>query len=257
MNKKIWCTCVAALALAGTIEARAADMAPPPDTSDWTFNAALYLWAAGLSGDAGVFGLPPQEIDLSFGDVIQNLDMAFMGAGELRNGPFSVGMDLMYTKLGASVDTPFGIAATSIDVTAKNFAGTLVAGYALVDTGEMHLDAIAGARLWYANTDFDFNGGALGGTSADDGDTWVDPLVGAKFRADLGSNFYFSGWGMVGGFGVSSDIMWDVLGGVGYEFSDSISTFVGYRALGVDYSKDGFVYDVTQQGPIIAGVFRF
>lgn len=39
---------------------RAADIPPVPDTSDWKFSVALYGWAAGLSGDVGVFGLPPR-----------------------------------------------------------------------------------------------------------------------------------------------------------------------------------------------------
>jgi hypothetical protein len=230
------------------------------EDSGWTFTAAAYLWASGIEGDSGVFGFPPQEIDLSFGDVIENLDMAFMGLGEARNGRFSIGMDVAYAKLGAELDTPLGILADSIDVTAETFMGTAIVGYSLLDTGTAHLDAIAGARLWSVDTNFEFNvvgGGGLDGQSASDGATWVDPLVGAKFNAELGSDFYVSGWGMVGGFGVSSDMMWDVMGGLGYKVNDTFSVFGGYRAVSVDYSNDGFVYDVVQQGPLFAGVFRF
>jgi hypothetical protein len=32
---------------------------------------------------------------------------------------------------------------------------------------------------------------------------------------------------------------------------------VGYRALGVDYSDNDFLFDVVMQGPVIAGTFRF
>ena len=32
---------------------------------------------------------------------------------------------------------------------------------------------------------------------------------------------------------------------------------LGYRALGVDYENDGFVYDVVQHGPVLGMVFRF
>ena len=39
----------ASLPLAG----QAADIAPVPDTSDWKFTAAAYVWGAGLSGDVG------------------------------------------------------------------------------------------------------------------------------------------------------------------------------------------------------------
>jgi hypothetical protein len=62
---------------------------------------------------------------------------------------------------------------------------------------------------------------------------------------------------LVGGFGASSDVTWDVMGGVGYQYSDSVSFNLGYRALGVDYDHDGFVYDIVQQGPILGAVFRF
>ena len=257
MNWRIVFLSAAAAGLMGSA-AQAAEVGQPPNESGWTFVAAPYAWASGIEGTAGIFGLPPQHIDLSFSDVLENLDMAFMGLGEARRGPVSIGMDIVYAKLGTTVDTPFGIAADHIDVTAKTFMGTAYAGYSLFDNGSARFDAIAGARVWSVNTNFDFDGGFLGGRSADDGDTWVDPLIGAKFRTNLGaSDFYFSGWGMIGGFGVSSDVMWDVMGGIGYDFNESFSLFGGYRATGVDYSKDGFVYDVTQQGPVLGGVFRF
>ena len=237
--------------------AKAADIAPAPETSDWTFTAAAYLWGAGLDGKSGVFGLPPQDIDISFGDVLENLDFAFMGLGEARNGPFSVGLDLVYSNLSKKFDTPNGIVANSVDASASTFFATGYAGYAVFDTDTAHFDLIAGARIWSVQNNFDVNGGLLGGRSFDDGATWVDPLVGAKFMAELSPEFYVSGWGMIGGFGISSEIMWDVMGGAGYNFTDSFSLFAGYRATGVDYSNDGFVYDTVQHGPVFAGVFRF
>ena len=47
------------------------------------------------------------------------------------------------------------------------------------------------------------------------------------------------------------------MGGAGYQFTDWFSAVAGYRAAGVDYENDGFVYDVVQQGPIIGLTFRF
>lgn len=40
-------------------------------------------------------------------------------------------------------------------------------------------------------------------------------------------------------------------------FNDKFSAVAGYRALGVDYSDDGFVLDIVQQGPIFGVVLRF
>ena len=62
---------------------------------------------------------------------------------------------------------------------------------------------------------------------------------------------------MIGGFGVSSDVDWDVMGGIGYDFNTTFIMVAGYRALGVDYSHDGFAFDVVQQGPILGLGFRF
>ncbi|TDQ10387.1 hypothetical protein DEV91_1531 [Phyllobacterium brassicacearum] len=39
----------------------------------WTFTVAPYFWAAGISGDVGLFGLPPVEVDASFSDIFDHL----------------------------------------------------------------------------------------------------------------------------------------------------------------------------------------
>ena len=62
---------------------------------------------------------------------------------------------------------------------------------------------------------------------------------------------------MIGGFGVSSDFMWDVFGGVGYEVKDWLSLVAGFRATGVDYQEGDFLYDITQYGPLIGAVIQF
>ena len=85
----------------------------------------------------------------------------------------------------------------------------------------------------------------------------VDPLVGAKGQFDLTEKFYLSGWAMAGGFGVSSDFMWDLFGGAGYQFNNHVSAVLGYRGMGVDYERDGFVFDVIEHGPVLGGVIRF
>lgn len=237
-------------------------MSEPPqiEESGWSFTIAPYLWASSIKGDVGLFGLEPQEIDASFSDILKNFDIGFMGVAEARNGRFSLASDVLYVKLSTEIDTPLGILTDSIDVDATSFMFTAVAGYSLIYEDSGYLDVVAGGRVWHSNTSFDFNGGVLDGGPLDgknDGDTWVDPIVGLKGRADLGGNFYAIAWGVVGGFGVSSDFMWDVMGGLGYGISDSFSLVAGYRALSVDYEKDGFVYDIVQQGPFLGAAFHF
>jgi hypothetical protein len=223
--------------------------------SGWTFTVAPYFWVAGMSGDVAQFGLPEVHVDASFNDILENLDFAAMAVGEARYDRYSIFGDIMYTKLSNDAKTPFGILATDIDVTSKTFAGLLGAGYSVIDGPNGHLDVVAAARLWSADTTISFHGGLLDGVETDDDATWVDALAGIKGNYFFTPNFYFTGWAMAGAGG--ADLDWDGRGGVGYKSNDRISAVAGYRALGVDYSNDGFVFDVVQQGPILGVAFHF
>jgi opacity protein-like surface antigen len=51
----------------------------------------------------------------------------------------------------------------------------------------------------------------------------------------------------------------DLTGGMGYEFTDQIKVFAGYRYLKVDYKNDGngFIFDIEMQGPMLSGTYKF
>lgn len=243
--------------------ANAADMAPalspeakPAETqSGWTFTVAPYFWGAGMSGDVAVFGLPQAHIDASFSDILSNLDFAAMAIGEASYGRYSVFSDIIYTKLSNDATTPFGVVADNVEVTSKTFIGLLGAGYTVIDGPDGHLDVVGAVRLWSADTEISFNGGLLGGVQRDDKATWVDALAGVKGNYFFTPNVYLTGWAMAGGGG--ADLDWDVMAGLGYKFNDKVSAIAGYRALGVDYSNDSFVFDVVQQGPILGVAIHF
>jgi hypothetical protein len=226
-------------------------------TSDWQYRVTPYLWAAGIDGQSGLAGFPPQPLKLSFGDILDNLEMSVALVGEARKNAVSFSFDLFYVDLKTDVTTPNGAIADSIGISSTTIFGSFMAGYTVFDTQDTVVDVVGGARLWDVKTTFTLNGGPKAGDRAGDGDTWADPLIGVKFRHSLTSEWYLAGWALVGGFGVASDSLWDVMAGIGYEFNDRISGFAGYRAMSVDYSEDGFVWDVTQKGPIIGAVIKF
>ncbi|EPE96292.1 hypothetical protein [Rhizobium grahamii] len=221
----------------------------------WEFTVAPYFWAAGLSGDVGVFGLPTVDIDASFSDIFDHLDFAAMAIGEARYGPYSVFVDLIYVKVSGETGTPRGVLATRAGLDSETFAGTIGAGYTVLGDSQGKLDIVAGARVWSVDTTLSISGGLLGNRSRSDGDTWVDAVGGIRADYSITPNVFLAGWGIVGGGG--ADIDWDVAATVGYKFNDSISAVAGYRALGVDYSNDGFVFDAVQQGPILGVVVHF
>jgi hypothetical protein len=248
---------IAAALVAGPAIAADAVEPAPQSAPVWTFTAAPYGWAAGLDGTVGVFGLPPVEVDASFGDILENFDIGFMGAGEARYGRFGIAMDLLYLKVSTSADTPFGVLADHIDATSKTFTAFGALEYRLAETDTMSFDVLAGARVWSLSTELDPVGGPADPLSFTDDMSWVDPIVGARARVGLSSNFYLTGWGMIGGFGAGSKLTWDVMGALGYEVSDTVSLIGGWRALSVDYENGPAVFDVVMSGPILGATIKF
>ena len=73
-------------------------------------------------------------------------------------------------------------------------------------------------------------------------------------------------WGLVvkggvGGFGVSSDFVWEGSGLLTYQPWKHAQFLLGYRAVGIDYETGAgptrFVYDVTMAGPVVGINFRW
>ena len=230
---------------------------PPTEVvtnSGWTFAAAPYFWMAGMEGDIAQFGLSPIPVDASFSDIIENFDIGFMGVAELRYDRYALLTDVMYVKLSASAPTPLQILAPSVDVTSETFTMLGAGSYRMIESDQGHLDVLAGGRLWYVNTEIDPAGL---GITFDDGDTWVDPIIGASGRVNLTPEVFLTGWAMIGGFGAASELTWDLMGGAGYAINDRWSIVGGYRALSVDYENDGFLFAVVQHGPFLGARIAF
>ncbi len=132
------CAVLASLVLLATPQAALAEDA-------WSFKVLSYIWMSGLTGDVASFpGTPPAEVDMSFGDILENLDIAGFIVGEARHGDLFFRGELAYASISSSPDTPGG-AFSEADITAKTFQGALAVGYT-VNRGPNHrIDAYAGA----------------------------------------------------------------------------------------------------------------
>ena len=248
----------AALGLAVMVMTATAARAQESSSGDhWTFEFTPYLWLAGLSGTVGVApNLPTTSVNASFGDVLSHLDAGFMGLGEVRYGRFMLLTDVSYVSLSADAGNS-GALLGSAEVHAKSFNSTVEGGYRIVDSPSLTADGLAGLRVFSVHNEIDFSGGILPPSSPSASDAWVDPVIGARANAPLGSGFSLNGYADVGGFGISSDWTWQIYGGFGYQISDSIAAHVGYRYLDVHHEDGGFLYDVSQQGPLVGLGIRF
>lgn len=80
-------------------------------------------------------------------------------------------------------------------------------------------------------------------------DDWWDPYIGLRARYNLNDKFYTTGKADIGGFGVGCDITWTAEVALGWKLSERGYSEIGYRALSVDYDKDGLVLDTLTHGP--------
>ena len=247
--------CLVVAVLAVPAKAQAPD--PKASSEDWSFTFAPYLWASALEGDVATLPpAPPANVDAGFDDILDNLDIAFMGIGEVRKGRFAVVVDLIYIDLTDDASTP-GPLFSGAELETQAFVGTFQGSYRVLERERGLLDLRAGVRVWSVSTELALDAGLLPARKVDETETWVDPVVGFQGRLNLGNRFYITTMANIGGFGVGSDLTWDALAGLGYQVNDWFAPFVGYRHLSVDYDKDDFLFDAEISGPLIGGIIRF
>ena len=237
--------------LAGTTSPSNEPITSAPEGSQWSFKTDLYGWAQSLDGDIGIRRLSI-PVDVGFDDIIENLDVAVMGAFEARHGNWGFMADVMYAELGA--DSTLFAARVPYEFTQEQLLANFIVSYSILDCDPVKLAVYAGARVNSIDVEVNSPRPRLN-LSWDD--SWADPIVGARFQWEMSDRFFIRALGDVGGFGVSSDITWQAIAGVGYRVSENGLLLLGYRGIGTDYNNGGFTYDVTASGPVIGFEYKF
>lgn len=139
-----------AMARAGT---PAGDFVTPmaPEDSGWTFRVEPYGWLTGLNGQTGV-GPFIADIDQSFSDIFQNLDMAAALQVEARKGRCGILADGFYADLGGSGNAP-GPFYDEVEVDIRQFMGELAVAWRVYESPRAFVDVYAGARYNDLSTD--------------------------------------------------------------------------------------------------------
>ncbi len=250
---------VGGLLVAGSaVSAQAADVTPPepvvaaaPAKTDWRFQATIYGWLSGVSGDVGVRGIGPVGIDISPGQAISDLDGALMGSFGGFTDQFMFLTDFMLTKVssdGQIRDSAFNYDYSQTQITVQGLVGYMLP----LGMPQLQLAPTVGFRYQNLSADLGVSPAFLPVTVSDGGTVqWIDPTVGLYGHYDFNDRWFVTALGDVGGFGVGSNFTWQAFGAVGYNWSKTISTSIGYRAIYEDYESGGFVYDTTQQGAFV------
>lgn len=233
---------------------------------DWSVEVIPYLWLAGISGRLGLpDGTGTIPVDADFGAVASNLDAGLSGLLDVRFRRWHLFSDNFWVKLGGKqqVEVP-GLFPPLTTVEAKLDSsvalGTVALAYELPLKRSFALDVYMAARWWHvtngAKLTFETSGpGTPGPFTGEITETWADAVAGLRWHLAITEKWQVSASADVGAGAAKLD--WSVVGSVGYFFNHTVGMTVAYRVLGVDYSNDGFVYDIRQQGLLLGLNLRY
>lgn len=238
--------------------------APPPATS--SSGGGLQILVTPLLLLAGVnstisTGLPRlPSVDSSVGafQMLGHLNgIPFMGAIEIRDGPFSLRGDSFHVPVGTNISTrnvffEGGNAALTTNQGTADFL------YHVLDEPVQSLDAGVGFRAWSFVSDLTLNGRIAPTTNVTREADWVDPLIAVRYHRDFGHNFGATVYADFGGFGVGAHTDWQIFGTLDYALSPRASLRIGYLSLNFNYTaSDGIGVTMHMKGPLLAATFRF
>jgi len=228
-------------------------------TNDWTFQVTPYLWMPSLTGSITGQSGRSASFDIGIGDVLSKLDGGFMLLGEARHKRWGILADFDFAKLSGNGE--FGPIFGEPSASLHEYIGTLEGGYRFIDSDTFKLDGLAGFRVMSLGIALNFSGSGLAPPLSQDGGlTWADPLVGLRVIVPIGATgFFLNGFGDYGG-GWNNQLTYQLYGGIGYNFNQTISAYVGYRRLTMKQeggSGRTFSVDINQQGPLIGVGIRF
>ena len=241
---------------------------------EWEFSVAPYLWMSGIDGSVEA-GDHSADVDVSFSDIWDALDLGVLGLVEARRDKFSFVTNLIYMKLSTSAGGPVGPllpaappGSFDVRVTAKTLIVELRPSYEVLslplfgvdDERRIALDLGPGARVYWLDNHLDVKlkpGVPVGpfGRRFDETIDWVDFVGAARIRAQLSENIGVVVSGDYGGFdiGSSSHRTWSLAGFASYRLGEHWDLSAGWRELAIE--RGGV--DIALSGPLLGAMYRF
>ena len=113
----------------------------------WHFAVTPYVWIVGLEGDLGVRRLQ-SNVDLAPWEIVKHLQFGFMANALARKGPYGLGLDGIYAKLGGARAFAIRGDTGGLDLTQHMTILQPTGGYTIGDSPleRGYSRALAGAR---------------------------------------------------------------------------------------------------------------
>jgi len=259
MNKML--STVALLAIASNVLMAGGDIAPVepvvPEVvveESWKFGAGLYVWGAGIEGETAN-GAP---IDMSFSDILDDLDMTFMGTFLAQKDNWTLGLDAIYLKIGDKPNTllPGPGSATLTNIQLKSWIYTPFVAYRVIESEKLDLSILAGARYLKMEPYVEITPALppLTPISQSSSGSVTDGIIGIRGKYDINKKWYMPFQFDVGG--GDSDSTWQAFAAVGYRY-ENFDLIAGYRHMEWEFESDAPLKDLSMSGPIVGAMFKF
>ena len=240
-----------------TLLAACTAWATPPSTpatsaaAAWRMQVTPYVWALGLKSTLGLApNLPNVQVSQSFSDVLSDLKAAAFLNATARQGRYVLQADASYASLSRNALLPPGL---PVRAKLQQSSLTLTGGYQWELSADDHLDLMAGLRAWHLRAQVQ----AAPLLSARLSESFVDPIVAARWRHAWSSQWSTLVYADAGGWSVGSKRTWQLLATANYQWNEQLYFSVGYRRLYVDYRDGGQRVAAHLAGPVLGATWRF
>lgn len=254
---------------AATEEKSAAKAAPEPlptpepaaaarEDPNFTFIVSPYVWMPVVDGQVG--GTEPGALNFTIdtGDLLEAFDFGGLIHGEVRHkSGWGLSVDYMFADLSTGGSIGIGDLNTVVDASILE-----VAVVRRITGGDHALDLYGGFRRWDSKVVVDVDIPVIG-FDIQTGDTWTDPIAGARYQHAIAPRWRLLVQGDIGGFEADSDFTWHAVAGIDFALSKRASAQLVYKRLSVERQSPRIGggqpvdLDLTVQGPLIGFAYRF
>jgi hypothetical protein len=222
---------------------------------DWDIHVGLPLWAYGIKGTLGIDD-NDVERDEDFIDILDDLDFAAGLNLEFRKSRWLFFANSAYAKTSTEGE-PGGLLSglvSEVEVTQKEFDSDFGLGYDVLPGGNFSLEPFVGGRVTYVEAELEVD--SPGEPSFSRSTAWADPIFGGIATFRFGPFALFAE-ADIGGFGVSSDLTWQVHGGVELNILRWPYLRLSYRHQETEFENGSFTFDIQKSGPQLELGLRF
>lgn len=203
-----------------------------------------YVWATGIDGKASAAG-QTVHFNVSFSDLLQDVDAAFMGLAMGSYNRFLVYVDYFDAQLGVESTTKNGTVVpvgTKVKLDADNKIITYAAGYRFDTFGENTIDVMIGSRKFSLDSTI-----KLPNVKFNSDGSLTDTIVMLRPSFRFAEKWRFNptlSYGISG----DSDTTYEMAPQIQWDFSNAFAARFGYRKMFYEEGNGDEKLDIAFQG---------